>query len=220
MTDLETRLRELRAPIPGVEEDTVRADVGRARRALTRRRMARAASGIGAVAAVGVVASLIVAGQPSSSAPDVAAPDISSSHAPAQTGAAGLKLVDYTGAQQPGFSVAKVPAGFVLQGATPYSLDVARADDHSSLDVFEGKLVVMLQSKDVAFHKTDEPVTVHGTTGYVRTTEDGGATVLEYLDGDHDVLIQAWAGLGLTDAQLVEFADGVTVTSDAQASVG
>lgn len=215
MTDLESRLRQLQMPVPTVDEVTVRADVGRARRALTRRRRVRAASGGVAVAAVGIVGAFIVTGQPESPRPDVSA-----SHAPSQTGASRLQLVDYTGAQQPGFTVTKVPAGFVLQGSTPYALDVARADDHSSLDVFEDKLVVMLQSKDVSFQRTDEPVTVHGTTGYVRTTADGGATVLEYLDGDHDVVIQAWADLGLTDAQLVEFADGVTVTSSAQAAVG
>jgi len=214
MTDLESRLRGLRGTTTPVDEDTVRADIGRARRALSRRRRARIGSAAVAVAAVGVVATVIVAGQPGGQGSDIA-----EAPTPSPTHAATLRLVDYTGIQQPGFTVAKVPAGFVLQGATPYSLDVAKAGDHSSLNDFEGKLVVMLQSKDATFHKTNRAVTVHGTTGYLRA-EDGGATALEYLDGDHDVVIQAWSGLGLTDAQLVEFADGVTVTSGAQASVG
>ncbi|HVX55262.1 hypothetical protein [Nocardioides sp.] len=212
MTDLETRLRDLRVPAPPVSDEVVRADVARARRALHRRRLTRVGSGGVAVAAVGVLAAVVVAGQSggqSGERPDVATPP-ASGH---------LRLVDYTGAQQPGFTVAKVPAGFVLQGATPYSLDVARADDHSSLDVFSGKLTVMLQSKDATLRHTDHPVTVHGTTGYLHT-EKGVATTLEYLDGGHDVIVQAWADLGLTDAQLVEFANGVTVSDSAQASVG
>jgi hypothetical protein len=208
MTDLETRLRDLRVPAPPVSDEVVRADVARARRALHRRRLARLGSGGVAVAAVGVLAAVVVTGSSGGGQPVVTPP--TSGH---------LQLVDYTGAQQPGFTVAKVPAGFVLQGATPYALDVARADDRSPLNVFKGKLAVMLQSKDSTFRHTDHPVTVHGTTGYLHT-EKGVATTLEYLDGNHDVVVQAWADLGLTDAQLVEFANGITVSDSARASVG
>jgi hypothetical protein len=216
MTDLETRLRDLRVPAAPVSDEVVRSDVVRARRALHRRRLARAGSGGVAVAAVGVLAAVVVTGQSGGQTggqrPDVATPPSSSS--------SHLQLVDYTGAQQPGFTVAKVPAGFVLQGATPYALDVARADDHSGLNVFKGKLAVMLQSKDATFRRTDHPVRVHGTTGYLHT-EKGVATTLEYRDDrGHDVVVQAWADLGLTDAQLVDFANGVTVSDSAQASVG
>lgn len=214
MTDLENRLRALRAGAAPVDDDTVRADLRRARRALGRRRLARVGSAGVAVAAVGVLAAVIVAGQPGGQKPAATA-----ERTPGSTHTAGLQLVDYTGAQQPGFTVAKVPAGFVLQGATAYSLDVAKADDHSSLNSFGGKVVVMLQSQDAKFRRTDRPVAVHGTTGYLHT-EQGTATTLEYLDGGHDVVIQAWAGLGLTDEQLVEFADGVTVSPSAQAGVG
>lgn len=212
MTDLETRLRELRVPTVPASDEVVHADVVRARRALQRRRLARRGSGGVAVAAAAVLAAVVVSGQSggTGSRPDIA------DHAPSS---AGVRLVDYTGVQRPGFTVAKVPAGFVLQGATPYALDIARADDHSGLNVFKGKLVVMLQSKDVTFRHTGHPVSVHGTTGYLRT-EKGGATALEYLDGSHDVVVQAWANLGLTDAQLVEFANGVTVSHNARATVG
>jgi len=213
MTDLETRLRELRVPTVPASDEVVHADLVRARRALQRRRLARRGSGAVAVAAAAVLAAAVVSGPSGRTDPQPGIAD----HAPSSS--AGVRLVDYTGLQRPGFTVAKVPAGFVLQGATPYALDVARADDHSGLNIFKDKLVVMLQSKDVTFRRTGRPVSVHGTTGYLRT-EQGGATALEYFDGTHDVVIQAWTDLGLTDAQLVEFANGVTVSHNARASVG
>ena len=133
--------------------------------------------------------------------------------------AAPIKLVDYTGAQQPGFSVDEVPEGFVLQGVSPSVLAVTRPGDATDINDFQDKLVVMLQSQDATFHKTDHPVQVHGGTGYLRD-EPGTATTLEYMDGKHDVVVQAWDSLGLSDDQLVEFADGISVTDAAQAGVG
>ncbi|SFC76693.1 hypothetical protein SAMN04487968_11122 [Nocardioides terrae] len=212
MTDLETRLRALRVPASAPGEDVVLADVRRARTAAGRRRAVRLATGGAGLLAVGAVATTVVlSNQPQG--PTQA--DIAST-APSQSGR--IDLVDYTGAQREGFQVAKVPDGYVLQGATPFSLDVAPAGDTSSLDSFVGKLVVMLQSQDASFDKTGKAVTVHGSAGYLRTQD--AARILEYSDGTHVVVVQAWNNIGLTDDQLVEFANGVTVTSAAQASVG
>ncbi|MGW6376162.1 hypothetical protein ACWFRB_08875 [Rhodococcus sp. NPDC055112] len=49
---------------------------------------------------------------------------------------------------------------------------------------------------------------------------DEGTRTLHYTDGVHSLLLQAWSGIGLTDAQLVDLAEGVTVTPDAVAPVG
>lgn len=219
MTDLETRLRNLRVESTPADEETVAADVRRAHRALGRRRAVRYGTGGVTLLAVAALATVTVVGQGGHDASRPRADAPASPSATAGTRGAGLRLVDYTGDQQPGFTVTKVPAGFVLQGATPSSLDVARADDHSDLNSFQDKLVVMLQSKDASFRRTGRPVQVHGATGYLHT-EPGAATTLEYLDGPHDVVVQAWTSLGLTDAQIVEFAEGVTVTSAATAGVG
>ena len=127
-------------------------------------------------------------------------------------------MVAYTGEQQPGFTVTTVPAGYVLQGAQPSSLDIAPADDHSSLDVFSGKLVVMLQSVDAKPDDSGTPVTINGHAGYIR--QGYGATVLEYTDGQHDIIVQAWNNIHLTNDQLVQFAEGITVTAAAQAGRG
>ena len=227
MPDLESRLRSLRFESAPVTDIEVAGDLRRARRAVTHRRAIRVTTGAASVAAIGLVAGVIVANQPDHAARDVSQPTQHSrpstgtqaSSGPRAGKAVPIRLVDYTGAQQPGFTVTKVPEGFVLQGATSYSLDVARADDHSSVDVFSDKVVVMLQSQSASFDRTGDPVQVHGTTGYVRD-EPGVATSLEYMDGDHDVVVQAWDSLGLSRDQLVEFANGVTVTSAAQAGVG
>jgi hypothetical protein len=215
MTDLETRLHALRVSPTPPSEDVVLADVRRARSAGGRRRAVRlAAGGVGLLAVGAVAATAVVANQPTSPGHSEVASGRPSTAAPVGK----VELVSYSGPQQPGFEVAKVPDGFVLQGATPYSLDIARADDHSDLNVFEGKLVVMLQSKDATFRKTDRAVQVHGTTGYLRTQD--GTVMLDYRDGEHVVEVQSWKGIGLTDAQLADFANGVTVTSAAQQSVG
>ncbi|MCA1982136.1 hypothetical protein [Nocardioides nematodiphilus] len=214
--EIEGRLRTLR-PAPGpTTDEQVAGDVRRGARAAGRRRAVRLATGSVTLAAVGAVAFVAVANQPDTTAPPSAAP----THRGATTAkAAGLKLVDYTGAQQPGFTVGQVPEGFVLQGVSPAVLAVTRPGDATDINDFQDKLVVMLQSQDATFHKTDHPVQVHGGTGYLRD-EPGTATTLEYMDGKHDVVVQAWDSLGLTDDQLVEFADGISVTDAAQAGVG
>jgi len=183
-------------------DDVVRRDLVRGRAAVRRRRFRRGVSGLGAAAAVAVTAVAITAGQPSPG--------------PAPTG---LDLVAYTGDQLPGFTVGKVPEGFVLQGANPYSLDIARPDDHSEINDYRGKLVVMLQSKDQTTIPAGKAVEVNGHPGTI-STFDPAAAQLYYSDGSHQIVVQSASSLGLTDEELVEFAASVTVTAEAEAGVG
>lgn len=183
-------------------DDVVRRDLVRGRAAVRRRRFRRGVSGLGAAAAVAVTAVAITAGQPSPG--------------PAPTG---LDLVAYTGDQLPGFTVGKVPEGFVLQGANPYSLDIARPDDHSEINDYRGKLVVMLQSKDQTTIPAGKAVEVNGHPGTI-STFDPAAAQLYYSDGSHQIVVQSDSSLGLTDEELVEFAASVTVTAEAEAGVG
>lgn len=211
MTDLMDRLHRLADETPAaVPDETVRRDVLRGRGALLRQRVRRGVAGL-SIAAVAAVGTAVVVGDPAS---DDGGPRIAQ---PSERGGSDLGLVAYTGEQQPGFVVEKVPAGFVLQGATEFSLDVARADDSSDLSVFVDKLVVMLESQD-AGAPTGTKVVVGGHDGWLRHTE--GNQILTYDDGRHRVVVQAWGSLGLTDAQVVEFAEGVTVTAQAQAGRG
>jgi len=187
-----------------VSDDVVRGDLARGRAALRRRRFRRGLTGLSATAAVAVAAVAVVSGQQAS--------DIDG-------GGSGLDLVTYDGAQLPGFTVGKVPEGFVLQGSNQYSLDIARPGDTSSIDDYRGKLVVLLQSTTMTETPKGKAVEINGRPGTISKVDDAAAQ-LYYSDGRHDIVIQSWAGLGLTDDELVEFARSVTVTSDAVAMAG
>lgn len=222
LPDLTDRLHRLHRPYrlggdaPAPSDETVRRDLARGRGASRRRALRVGTAGLTLATVAGVGTAIAVSADRSPvPAPSIAAPSTSGSADPD----AGVQLVAYTGEQQPGFVVAKVPAGFVLEGATPYNLNVARADDRSGLDVFEDKLVVMLESQSVTGEPEGARVKVGAYDGWLRTAE-GGSQVLTYDDGEHRVVVQAWESLGLSDEQVIEFAEGVTVTAEAQAGVG
>lgn len=127
--------------------------------------------------------------------------------------ASGALLVAYTGKQLPGFTVAKVPAGYVVEGGNAAVLDIARPGDHTPIDAFPSKIVVSLESSRMIGRSGDTPVKVDGKPGVLRHLPD--ATVLDYTDGVHRIVVQAWSDIGLTDSQLIEFAAGVTVNPTA-----
>ncbi|MBC7278156.1 hypothetical protein [Nocardioides sp.] len=205
MNDVIDRLARL-TPDPAASTDDAAADLRRGHQALSRRRIKRAALGGAALTlAVGGAFGGIALTAGNEGAPTVQAAD-------------SVRLVDYDGAQVPGFTVAKVPEGFVLQGSDPYVLAVARPGDKSSVSDFQDKIVVMLESSATA-PADPANTSVSGQPASLVTTPDG-ATVLKYAHGDFTVAIQMWSSLHLTDEQLVEFAEGVEVTADAQPSVG
>jgi len=210
--DLMNRLASLHeGPAPVTGDDVLAADLRRARVALAARRRRRAALAGGtaalAIAAAGSLAWATASG--------------GAAHGPGTPGqrtvarpAAGL--VAYRGGQLPGYSVKVVPAGYVLQGITGSVLDIARAGDHSSLDIFIGKITVTLNDHPGLGPGTR--VTVNGQPG--RLQDQAGTRSLTYRDGSHYVDIQAWSTIHITPAQLVRFADGVTVLPGAQVSHG
>ena len=213
MTDLIERLAHLKGEETPVAATTVAGDLARGRAAQRHRARVRGAAvglSLTAVLAVGAgVGALVAGGDPG---PSPAAAGQGTTNA--------VTLVAYHGKQLQGFDVSKVPAGFTLQGANAFSLAIARPSDHSSIDSFADKLVVMLQSRDQSGTPTGVKVSVNGHAGTIYSTPDKLARILQYSDGSHVVQVQAWSSLGLTDSQLVDFAEGVTVTSEAQASVG
>jgi hypothetical protein len=134
--------------------------------------------------------------------------------------ASAVRLVDWTGAQLNGFNVDEVPAGWHLSGSTQYALTVNSADDNNNdPNVFEGKLTVLLASVDEqSFPADGQHVTVDGQPGVVW---NGGEEMLGYTDAaGHRVVIQAPDALHWTSDQLVSFAEGVHVTSNALAGRG
>jgi len=204
MNDVIDRLARL-TPSPAATEDAT-ADLRRGRQALSQHRMKRAALGGAALTlAVGGVFGGIALTSGNEGAPTVQAAD-------------GVRLVDYDGAQLPGYTVAKVPEGFVLQGTDQHILAVARPDDHSSISDFREKIVVTLET-GTSGAEDSANTTVNGQPATIVTNSEG-TTTLKYAYRDYTVVIQMWESIDLTDKQLVEFAEGVEVTADAKPSFG
>lgn len=197
-------------------EETVEDDVLRGRTALARsrrRRMIRS-SVIGAAAVTIMIGGVIAAGSYQNESPD------RSSRTPSDSSSQ-VQLVAYSGEQLDGFIVDRVPEGWFLQGSSPFALTIAPEGNDTHPDNFIGKLVVMLFSKDAKQKLPQgDPVDVGGNKGVVSHNGDGVAT-LSYEDGEgHFVQVQSPEVLGWTNEQLARFAEGVTVTADAQKTRG
>ena len=222
MPDPMTRLAALHdGPLAAVDDAAVASDLRRGRDALVTRH--RRLAGAAGAAAIGVVAvgslSYALASGGSSRAPQAVAPRTVVTHASGKatsTSTPAIQLLAYGGKQLPGYSVKRVPKGYVLQGISGSVLDIAESGDHSPLDSFDGKLVVMLN--DHAGPATGTPVSVSGHPG--RIDDQDGVLTLTYSDGTHNVAVQSWSNIHLSRDQLVQFAEGVTVLPSAQVGHG
>jgi len=99
-------------------------DVARGRRLLRQRRLA-AGGGVAAAAAVGTLVPVILGGggAPSGVSPRPSTPAVSTT--PVAQGHRSIALVAFNGDQVPGYQVAEVPSGWVIQGGNPYALVIA-----------------------------------------------------------------------------------------------
>jgi hypothetical protein len=224
MIDLTDRLASLgatRTDLPS--ESTVVADLSRGRAALHRNRI-RVGGAVTAVA-LALVGTAGYLGASSAAAPH-------HQHVAAETQQHGtvvptrskIKLVDFTGQEPPGFNITSVPQGFDLQtqASNGHEFVLAPPGADKVANSFTGKLVVTAEAaselgKWQSFG--DHSVTVSGSQG--RLGDDGTATKL-WFDAGHGVVVdvQAWDSIGLTNQQLIEFADGVTTTPALQLSHG
>jgi hypothetical protein len=217
MPDPMTRLAALHdGPLATVDDAAIASDLRRGRNALVTRHRRRAGA-----AAIGVVAvsslSYALASGGSSRAPQAVVPRTVVTHASGKaTSTSTIRLLAYNGKQLPGYSVTRVPKGYVLQGISGSVLDIAESGDHSPLDSFDGKLVVMLN--DFPGPATGTPVSVSGHPG--RIDDQDGVLTLTYSDGTHNVAVQSWSNIHLSREQLVQFAEGVTVLPSAQVGHG
>ena len=218
MSDIEELLdRTARSVEVKPSAETIEADLRRGRDALARRRRGRAVwLSVAGTVAVGILATTIVAGRlgtPNST--------IGATRSPAPAHITPIRLVAYHGPQLEGFVVDQVPEGWYLQGSNAFRLTIAPQGDTTSADAFIGKLVVMLLSSSAPQElPKGEPVEVGAFDGVV-THSDEADTLTYEDDTGHFVQIQAWrAALRWTNEQLAGFAEGVQVTSDAQAGVG
>jgi hypothetical protein len=211
--------------------DIAAADVARGHRALSRRRHRRLAGAAGAAAVVAGVA--VAIGQPAQPA------QLGKSTPPGAGGTtfpqtSTIRLTAYTGTQPVGFKVATVPAGWQVVSSDAYSFVVAPPGASTApagaaaagAVSYAGRIVVMLQGlSQLPKNEAVTTVTVNGKQGQLGLAEGGTAKTryewLIYPDSKgHKILIQLPTSVGLTTAQLVKFADGITVTSAAKTAAG
>jgi hypothetical protein len=213
---LELALSDGHGPGPGGPADPA-GDLARGRRLLRRRRLARLTGAAGAVAVAVAVPLAVNAGTGPARPGPAAGGTATGGTRPAAGGAA---LVAYTGQQPPGYRVAEVPSDWVIQGGNAYALVLAPRDDkNTSIDVFIGKLVVMLQSRDATAPTQGTPQPVAGRPG--RFDVQGGTQILTYQDAAGQwVVIQAPTSLGWDSTRLARFAAGVQVLGNAQPGRG
>jgi hypothetical protein len=191
-------------------------DVARGRAPLRRRRLADA-SGAAAAAAVGALVPVILGGgAPSHVVSGKQHPAVSTT--PVPKGHHSIQLVTFTGDQVPGYQVAEVPQGWVIQGGTPFALVIAPKGD-TSVDSFTGKLVVMLQSRDASPPTSGQSDPVNGHPGFLDVQGDTQILTFQRADGRW-VVIQAPTSLSWDATKLAQFASGVQVLGNAQPSRG
>jgi hypothetical protein len=231
MTDIDNLFNDLAqaAALPPSAE-TVDADLARGRSALARvhrqRTIRRSMIASGTLAA-GVAAVLVATqlGGSGTKQHNVTLPNLNRSTAPAPAKAhhkpSAIKLVAYNGKQLHGFTVDKVPTGWHLSTSTQYALLIdPKGDTDNDPDAFVGKLAVLTSSSDEHGLGKGDKVTVNGQPGVVSDQGKYGI-MLRYNDPQgFGVDIQAPAELHWTDQQVVDFAQGVHVTSDAVHSRG
>jgi hypothetical protein len=224
MQDMIDALGDLRGTgtqVPPTAE-AVAADIVRGRRALIRRR--RRLTGVGVVA-LGVVTAITVAvsGPLGESGPSVAtkqAAQPSGSSGPAESPIV-LELATYTGVQPVGFEVDTVPAGWSVHSSDKHAFVAVPPGTGNGASYMDG-IAVTLQGESVL--PANSPVTkvsIDGKDGQLGFSGGREAKWLIFPDAAGDkVLVQAPTKLGLTDAQIIRFAQGVTVTSQARAARG
>jgi len=240
---LDLALDDPAAPAPGPRDPG--ADLARAHRGLRRRRLTRTAGGLAVAGALGLGAVTLVPGPHSPAAPTPSGPVAGAvrstppvrSPSGTATTAITVDLVAYHGAQVPGYAVASVPKGWVIQGADAYVLTIApRGTRDTEYTSFVNKLVVMLESVDAAPSDEGLLVQVGGRPARFVVQEEeqrpasaprgegpvlGATQLLHFTDAHgHRVVIQAPVALGWDAQRLARFAEGVQVLRTAQAGRG
>ncbi|MFC7528870.1 hypothetical protein [Actinoplanes sp. GCM10030250] len=224
MQNLYDGLERIAGPGKEPTPDQIEADMVRGRSALRRRRVMQSATGSAfAVAAVAAAFAFATAGTtaPTTPQPQAANP-ATATEAPAPSGPS-IQLVAYKGEQPKGFILDKVPDGWEIQGVDAGVMTLAPIGiKDQQMHSFEGKVAVMLQSRDETGTPKGEKVTVGKDSGVLGKYEDqtDGWNLLVNRQSGPRLQVQVWDGLGWTGEQVVEFAAGITVTKDAQQGAG
>lgn len=223
-TDTRTDTRPDAAGRPGAAApaDCVEADLARGRRALRRHRLQRTApSAVLTVVAASVLAVTLTNGVTGgvTGRDQVAAAPTASASAAAPVTVPATALVAYTGVQPAGYTLDKVPAGWVVSDSGPLALVIAPegvpSGDPGS---FVGRIAVSLQAS--VRDPQGTVLDVGGARGVLVAHQGGGSTLFVQQPDGAQLGIQVWAGLGWDAAQIVDFAVGVHVTAAAEPVFG
>jgi hypothetical protein len=214
MGDLKEVLARAIADLPPLEQDADPAqDLRRGHDMLRRRRAKRAGAALTGAAVVAIALIPVFA---RSAAP--VSPIAVQHHAPHHAGS-GVRLVAYTGAQPPGYTVKEIPAGWVIQGSNPYVLVIAPANDpDKEWDSFLGKIEISSQQGATA---GGQLVKVAGQPGYYQANSGDNTQMLVFRNPNGIWLeTQAPAVLHWSMDQLIRFDAGITVLPGAKPSEG
>ena len=213
---LELALEDVQEAEPGADPA---GDVRRGRQMLRRRRLA-GASGLAAAVAAAVLLPVLLGHGTGGTAATSGRNRPSASATPTVNRNRSIALVAYTGDQPPGYQVAEVPTGWVIQGGNQFALVIGpQGDPDTNIGSFVGKLVVMLKSRDAAAPTTGESDPVNGHPGFLTVQGDVQILIFQRADGRW-VVIQAPTLLGWDAAQISQFASGVQVLGNAEPSRG
>jgi len=217
MPDVIDVLRNLPRAVPPapVSPEVVAADVTRGRHAVTRRRRMRL--GLCGAAVAVAVAVAVGAGQ--------------AGRLPGGTSSSSIRveLVAYTGEQPRGFKINTVPEGWQVISddassfvVAPPGQDVSPPKPGHAFSVAD-RIAVSLQAlTQLADNQPIKKVDINGHEGQLGFAGQAGGKLsdtrwLIFPDGSgHRVLVQVPASVRLTDEQIVRFAQGITVTAQAQ----
>ena len=227
---LELALDDGHGSAAGARADA-RADLARGKRLRRRRARRRMLATAGTTAAVAAAAIVVPTALHAPSRGGTSShPGIAASTRPASTGQAAatrIRLVAYTGAQPPGYVVKVIPAGWVIQGSTAFSLVIAPSGDlDGNPDSFLGKLVVTQEGFDASGAAAEGwvPASAAGRPAYYDNGQSADAAgtaglVIEEAPGRW-LVVQAPQSLGWTQRELTQFGLGVTILATAQEGHG
>jgi hypothetical protein len=228
MHDAQDILRNLSVAADQTDPAVVAADVARGQRAQSRRRRQRFAV-TGAFVAVAAAAAVGVSqfGQPAGT-PNRAGTSVGQVPVPGNSSPAGLQLVAYRGEQPTGFKVSTVPDGWVVVASNRSGFVVEPADrvelpgEEQGPFSLEGRMMVSLQGQ--SHFPPESPVKkvdVNGRSGELGHPLEAPGKLsdtrwLFFPDASgRQVQVQVPAEVNLSDEQVVDFANGVTVTDKA-----
>lgn len=230
MSDLRTLMHEAAGPLADPPTAAVTtADRARGDRALRRHRVVRLGGGSGliAVAAVGIFA--IAVSSTGASTPS-APPTVASGTARSGSALTGTALVSYSGRQPVGYTLDKIPAGWTVRESDASLLVLAPAGTPAPADPgpdengistpksLQGTIAVSTQSDGVPTGVPLDKVTVSGRPAVIAHLKGGNDTLTLFARQPSGTYleIRAWTGLGWDGEQIVDFAESVHITDQAQ----